>query len=57
MDFHLHFSDDSAQNALNKQTSDSYTFQFSHKIGRYGIKVGELMCDNLKQWYTTYEKK
>ena len=54
------------QNRYNivKWTSDSYNFQYSHKIGRYVIKADELVCDvvylnpfhNFKQWYTTYEK-
>ena len=47
-----------------KCTSDSYTFQFSHKIGKGFVKAGELVCyavylnpsDNFKQWYTPYEK-
>ena len=62
MNFHSHFSDDSAQNALVKWKSDSYTFQSYHKIVRDVIKVGELVCDvvylnpfaNFNQWYTTY---
>ena len=45
MNFHSHFSDDSAQNALVKWKSDSYTFQSYHKIVRDVIKVGELVFD------------
>ena len=45
-----------------KWTSDSYTFQYSHKIGKYFIKAGWLVCDavyfnlfdNLRQWYTDW---
>ena len=50
---------------LVKWKSNSYTLQSFHKIGRYVIKVGELVCnsvyfipvDNIKQWYTSNEKK
>ena len=43
-------------------TSDIYTFHYSHKIGRYVIKSGELVCDevyfnqfaNFKQFYTPH---
>ena len=30
---------------LVKYTSDSYTFKSYHKIGKYIIKAGELVCD------------
>ena len=47
---------------LVKWTSDSYTLQYSPKIGRQFIKADELACysvylntfDNFKQWYTPY---
>ena len=50
---------------LVKWKSNSYTLQSFHKIGRYVIKVAELVCnsvyfipvDNIKQWYTSNEKK
>ena len=45
--------------------SDSYTLQSYHKIRKYVIRAGELVCDelylntlsNFNQWYTTYENK
>ena len=45
-------------------TSDSFTFQYSHKIGRDVIKAGMFVCytvylnifSNFKQWYNPYEK-
>ena len=48
-----------------KWTSDSYTLQSFHKIGKDVIKSGELVCDtvylnplaNFKQWYTPNNKK
>ena len=47
-----------------KWTSDSYTFQSPHKMVKYIIKAGELVCDvvyfnplaNFKQWYNPYKK-
>ena len=50
---------------LGKCTSDSYTLQSSHNIGRDVIKVGELVCDavylnpfaNFNKWYTPNGKK
>ena len=62
--FHSHFSDDSTNNVLVKWKSYSYTLKYYHNIGRYVIKVGELVHDsvylnkisNFKQWYTTQEK-
>ena len=49
---------------LVKWTSDSYNFQYSHKLGKYVIKDGELVCDavylnpldNFNQRYTPHEK-
>ena len=48
---------------LFKCTSESYTFQYYHKLGTNVIKNGELVCDavylnplaNFKQWYNSYE--
>ena len=48
---------------LVKWTSDSYNFQYYHKLVKYVIKSGELVCDavylntlaNFKRWYTPNE--
>ena len=48
-----------------KWTSKSYNFKSSHKLGKYVIKAGELVCDslylnplaNFNQCYTPYLKK
>ena len=50
---------------LVQWTSDSYTFQYSHKIGRDVIKAVGLVCDavylnssyNFNQWYNPYKNK
>ena len=47
IDFPSHFSDDSGHNALVIWTSDSYNFQYFHKIGNDVIRVDELVCDAL----------
>ena len=47
-----------------KCTSEIYTSQYSHKLGKYIIKAGELVwdavylnpLDNVNQWYSTYVK-
>ena len=48
-----------------QQTSNSYTFQYSHNIVKDVINAGQLVCDavnlnpfaNSKQWYIPYLKK
>ena len=52
------------KNYLAKWKIDGYTLQYSHKIERYVIKSGQLVCDavylnpfaNFNQWYKPYEK-
>ena len=47
---------------LVKWTSESYTLQYSQKLGKYFIKIDELVCDavylnplaNFNKWYTPY---
>ena len=51
--------------SLVKWTINSYNLHYSYKIIRDVINVGELVCDtvymipfaNVKQWYTSNEKK
>ena len=61
---HPNFKPICVSSDIVKVLYSNYTLQFSHKLGKYFIKDGGLVCDavyfnslaNFKKWYTSNEK-